>query len=65
MEDTISKNKVSIRYQGRTTSIDLRSIVAINHPIDGDKFFKVYFGNSVWNVDISQHDRLYKAWMKV
>lgn len=57
--------KFTFSYQGHTVTIDLRRIVAINHPNENDTFFRVYFENAIWNVGIDQHDKLYKAWMQV
>lgn len=57
--------KISISYQGRAVTVDLRKIVAINHPNGNDKFFCVYFDNVIWKVSVSEHDRLYKAWMNL
>ena len=57
--------KVTISYQGHAITVDLRRIVAINHPNEGDKFFRVYFENAIWNVSIDQHDKLYEAWMEI
>ena len=59
------KMKVTIRHQGHNVTVDLRHIVAITDPNVGDKFFRVYFENFVWNVSIDQHDKLYKLWMEV
>lgn len=55
--------KTIISYQGHVVTVDMRRIVAINHPKEGNKFFRVYFENFVWNVPIEYHDRLYKLWM--
>ena len=60
-----NKFKIIISYQGREITVDLRKIVAINHPNENDKYFCVYFDNSIWKVAVSEHDRLYKAWMNV
>lgn len=58
--------KFSFVYQKHVVTVDLRRIVAINDPKDGESFFRVYFGNNaVWNVDVSQHKRLRDAWMAV
>lgn len=65
MEKIKNENKIVINYQKRLTTVDLREIVAITAPNVGDKFFRVYFENFVWNVSIDQHDRLYKLWMEV
>lgn len=66
MNEEINKSKLTILFQGHSVTVDLRKIVAINHPNDGDKFFRVYFGGDmVWNVGLDQHDRLYKAWQKL
>ena len=65
MEKVKSEHKIAFGYQGHSITVDLRRIIAINHPNVGDKFFRVYFENSTWNVSIDQHDRLYKAWMCV
>lgn len=63
MEKYKNDNKIVISYQKRLTTVDVREIVAMNHPNDGDKFFRVYFNNAVWQVDAKEHDKLYKAWM--
>ncbi len=63
MEKYKNENKIVINYQKRLTTVDVREIVAMNHPNEGDKFFRVYFENAVWQVSSDQHDRLYKAWM--
>lgn len=57
--------KITISYQGHAITVDLRKIVAINHPKVNDKYFCVYFDNMVWKVAVSEHDSLYKAWMTV
>lgn len=55
--------KVSIRYQGHAVTVDLRSVIAINRPNEGDKFFRVFFsGGMVWNVGAEQHAAVYRAW---
>lgn len=60
-----NKFKITISYQGRATSVDLRKIVAISHTNEKDKYFCVYFANIIWKVSVSEHDRLYKAWMNI
>lgn len=65
MDKIKNEYKVTFSYQGHTVTVDLRRIVAINHPNECDKFFRVYFENAIWNVATDQHDRLYKAWMGV
>lgn len=52
-----------IRYQNHDVSIDLRRIVAINHPNAKDGYFCVFFDGFVWKVSVSEHDRLYSAWL--
>ncbi len=64
MEKYKNDNKIVVNYQNRLTTIDLREIVAMNHPNKGDKFFRVYFENAVWQIAADQHERLYKAWME-
>ena len=66
MSELFGNKKISIRYQGRSVTVDLCKIIAINHPNANDKYFLVYFtGNMVWRVGSIEHDRLYKAWMDV
>lgn len=57
--------KITIFYQCHSITVDLRKIVAINHPNASDKYFCVYFDNAIWKVAVSEHDRLYKAWMNI
>lgn len=65
MEKGENNFKINLGYQGHVVTVDLRSIVAINHPNDCDKYFCVYFDNMIWKVSIDQHDRLYKLWLNV
>ncbi len=64
-EKYVNTFKISISYQGRAVTVDLRKIVAINHPKVNDKYFCVYFDNMIWKVAVSEHDSLYKSWMNV
>ena len=54
-----------VNYQGHVTSVDLRKIVAISKPINGDRYFKVFFDNAIWTVSPEQYAALHHAWSLV
>lgn len=59
----MNENKIELRYNGWTTTLDLRRVVAITKPIDGK--FLIYFENAIWTVGESQFEHVYNAWMKL
>lgn len=65
MEKYSNDFKFVINYRGRSTTVDLRRIVAINHPDARDKYFCVFFENAIWKVPTSEHDKLYRAWIAI
>lgn len=65
MEKYVNDFKFVISYRGRSTTVDLRRIVAINHPDMKDMYFCVFFESAIWKVPVSEHDKLYKAWMGI
>jgi len=63
MEKAKNEKKIRIAFNKRLVTVDLRSIIAISHPKEGDDFFRVYFsGSPTWNVCVDQFERLYSAW---
>jgi len=57
--------KVGFVYNRHVITIDLRNIIAIGHPREGDTFFNVYLARTTLHVPIDQHDKLFKAWMNI
>lgn len=55
--------RIEFEYLGRRTVVDLRRIVAMAYPKDGE--FLIYFENAVWRVGERWFDGVYKAWCAI
>ena len=65
MKEYKNDYKITITYLGHAITVDLRKIIAINHPNDNDSYFCIHFDRAVWKVPADQHDRIYRAWMNI